>query len=533
MPMTYQYIVVGGGSAGCVVAARLSERSDNNVLLLESGASDGSLVLKMPLVFTTLRNSPKFDWGYKTDPEPFALDRRVPTARGKVLGGSSSINGMMYSRGHPRDYDEWMRMGAEGWSYDEVLPYFKKSERNWRGEGPAHGGSGPMDVVPYTSSEPVAKAIRETAQALHYRVLDDFEAGDPEGFALPDSTIHRGRRASTSQAFLRPVRNRSNLTVITGAHVTRIVIENGRATGVDYLKDGNVVTVRAAREIVLSGGVYASPQLLMLSGIGPADHLNDIGVPVVLDLPGVGKGLQDHPMVPMGFSAKVPFQFGQQLRADRLAFSVIWWLLTGRGLPATVPLSSIAYYKSHPDLQRPDLENIFMSTGLSAEVWFPGWRRPKPDVLTSLNVVLRPESRGFVKLRSTNPLAPPRIQFNLLQAQNDVRLLRHTLRWTRDFVRHAPLSEHVGEEIFPGSAIETDDALDNYIRQIVATAEHPTSTCQMGVGEDAVVDPQLRVRGIDGLRIADASIMPALIGGHTNAPSIMIGEKAADMMLAN
>ncbi|MBO4225275.1 GMC family oxidoreductase [Bradyrhizobium neotropicale] len=531
--MTYHYIVVGGGSAGCVIAARLSERSDNNVLLLESGASDRSLILKMPLAFTTLRNSPRFDWGYKTDPEPFAADRIVPAARGKVLGGSSSINGMMYSRGHPRDYDEWMQMGAEGWSYDAVLPFFKKSECNWRGEGPAHGGSGPMSVVPYASSEPVAKAIRETACALNYPVLDDFEAGDPEGFALPDSTIYRGRRASASQAFLRPARKRPNLKVITGAHVTRVAIENGRATAVEYLKDGKAVTVRAAREIVLSGGAYASPQLLMLSGIGPADHLRDVGVPIVLDLPGVGEGLQEHPLVPMGFSAKRPFQFGQQLRADRLALSVVYWLLTGRGLPSSVPLSSIAYYKSQPGLQRPDLENIFMSTSLAAEVWFPGWRKPKPDVLTSLNVVLRPGSRGLVRLRSADPSAAPRIQFNLLQDPNDLRLLRHALRWTRDFVRQGTLAEYVGGEIFPGAAVESEAALDAYIRQTVATAEHPTSTCKMGVGEDAVVDPQLRVRGINGLRIADASIMPTLVGGHTNAPSIMIGEKAADMILAN
>ncbi|WP_315763980.1 MULTISPECIES: GMC family oxidoreductase [unclassified Bradyrhizobium] len=531
--MTYDFIVVGGGSAGCVVAARLSERSDNNVLLLESGASDRSLILKMPLAFTSLRNSPRFDWGYKSDAEPFASQRIVPAARGKVLGGSSSTNGMMYSRGHPRDYDEWMEMGAEGWSYDAVLPFFKKSERNWRGEGPTHGGTGPMSVVPYTSSEPIAKAIEETARALNYRILDDFEAGDPEGFALPDSTIYRGRRASASKAFLHPARNRSNLTVITGAHVTRIVIENGRATGVEYLRNGRPITVRATREIVLSGGAYASPQLLMLSGIGPADHLRDVGVPVVLDVPGVGAGLQDHPMVPMGFSAKKPLQFGQRLRADRLALSVMYWLLTGRGLPSTVPLSSIAYYKSRPDLRRPDLENIFMSTNLAAKVWFPGWRKPEPDALTSLNVVLRPRSRGFVRLRSADPAAPPRIQFNLLQDPNDLRLLRYALRWTRDFVRHAPLSEHVGQELFPGTALETDAALDAYIRKTVATAEHPTSTCRIGAGQDAVVDPQLRVHGINGLRIADASIMPTLIGGHTNAPSIMIGEKAADMILAN
>jgi choline dehydrogenase len=526
--MTYHYIVIGGGSAGCVVASRLSERPGNTVLLLESGGPDKSLLLKMPLAFPSLRES-AFDWGYKTDAEPFASDRIVQVPRGKVLGGSSSVNGMMYSRGHPRDYDEW----TEGWSYDEVLPFFKKSERNWRGEGPAHGGSGPLSVVPYMSSEPITKAIRETAQALNYRLLNDFEAGDPEGFALPDSTIYRGRRASASTAFLHPIRKRPNLKVITGARVTRIVIEKGRATGAEYVKNGKTVTVRAELEVVLSGGAYASPQILMLSGIGPADHLRDVGIPNVLDLPGVGIGLQEHPLVPMGFSVKKPLHFSRQLRADRLALSLVNWLLTGRGLPSTVPLSSIAYYKSQPSLQRPDLENVFMSTNLAARIWFPGWRRPQPDVLTSLNVVLRPGSRGSVRLRSADPLASPRIQFNLLQDPNDLRLLRHALRWTRDFVQQGALAEYVSKEVFPGAALETDAALDAYIRQTVTLGQHPTSTCKMGVGEDAVVDPQLRVRGVDGLRIADASIMPALIGGHTNAPSMMIGEKAADMMLAN
>ncbi|NWG53214.1 MAG: GMC family oxidoreductase N-terminal domain-containing protein [Hydrogenophilaceae bacterium] len=531
--MNYDYVVVGAGSAGCVVAARLSERPDIKVVLLESGGRDDDIELKMPLVFTKLRNHPKLDWGFATDPEPFADNRVIRSARGKVLGGSSSTNGMMYSRGHPRDYDQWAQMGARGWSYEEVLPYFKRSERNWRGEGPAHGGSGPLSVVPYTSDEPIAEAIRDTALALNYRVLDDFEAGDPEGFGLPDSTICRGRRASASQAFLRPARNRPNLAVITGAHATRILIEKGRAVGVEYRKGGATAVVYASREVVLSGGAYASPQLLMLSGIGPSAHLNEIGIPIVLDLPGVGKDLQEHPLVPMGFAAKQPFKFSRKLRADRLAGSVIKWMLTGRGLPSTVPLSAIAYYKSRPELERPDLENIFMSTSLAAEVWFPGWRKPKPDVLTSLNVVLRPGSRGFVKLRSADPAEPPRIQFNFLQDPEDLRLLRYALRWTRDFVRQGALAKHVGAEVFPGGAVETDAALDAYIRQTVSTGEHPTSTCKMGQGEDAVVDPQLRVRGIEGLRIADASIMPSVISGHTNAPSIMIGEKAAELMLAD
>lgn len=532
MAQTYHYVVIGGGSAGSVVAARLSERPENTVLLLEAGGADRSVLLQMPLVFPMLRDS-AFDWGYATDPEPFAADRVVPAARGKVLGGSSSVNGMMYSRGHPRDYDQWRQMGAEGWAYDDVLPYFKKSERNWRGAGPTHGGDGPLSVVPYTSDEPISEAIRQTAGALNYRVLDDFEAGDPEGFALPDSTIDRGRRASASQAFLKPARRRPNLTIVTGAQVTRIVIEKGRATGVDYVQAGRAASVRAAREVVLSGGTFASPQILMLSGVGPADHLREMGIASVADLPGVGAGLQEHPLVPMGFSARRPFRFSQRLRADRLALSVLQWLLTGRGAPSSVPISCVGYYKSRPDLERPDLETVFMATNMAAQVWFPGWRAPAPDILTTLNVLLYPASRGSVRLRSADPLAPPRIQYNFLQDPDDLSRLRQALRWTRDFVRQGALADHVGDEVFPGAALDADAALDAYIRQTVTTGQHPTSTCRMGVGEGAVVDPELRVHGVDGLRIADASVMPTLIGGHTNAPSIMIGEKAADMILAS
>ncbi|PKQ09817.1 MAG: glucose-methanol-choline oxidoreductase [Alphaproteobacteria bacterium HGW-Alphaproteobacteria-12] len=529
--MSYDYIVIGGGSAGCVVAARLSEHAGNRVLLLESGGRDRNLLLKMPLAFPMLRDTP-LDWGYATDPEPSAAGRVIPTARGKVLGGSSSVNGMMYSRGHPRDYDQWRQMGAEGWSYEEVLPYFKKSESNWRGEGPVHGGSGPLKVTPYRNDEPVSVAIRDAARGAGYKVLDDFETGDPEGFALPDSTIYRGRRVSASKAFLEPVRGRPNLEVISGAHVLRIVLDKGRAVGVDYLKSGETHQVRAGREIILSGGAYASPQILMLSGIGPAEHLQSHGIPVQLDLPGVGAGLQEHPLALIGFSLKTPLRFTRRLRADRFALSGLAWLLTGRGLPS-VPLSCIAYHKSRPDLERPDLETIFMSTNMTARPWFPGWRKPQPDALTVMNAVLRPRSRGWVRLRSADPLHKPRIQLNFLQDPDDLRLLRHAMRWTRDFVRTAPLSEHVGEEIFPGGGLDGDAELDAFIRQTVTVGQHPTSTCRMGSDDQAVVDPELRLRGIEGLRIADASVMPALIGGHTNAPSMMIGEKAADMIMTN
>ena len=524
----YDYIVVGSGSAGAVVASRLTEDRNVSVLLLEAGGADRSIYMRMPLAYRILRTKNLFDWDYHSAPEPSADNRIVPGPRGRVLGGSSSVNGMMYSRGHPRDYDQWVQMGATGWSFEQVLPYFKKSERSWRGETEWHGGSGPMQVSQADRSDPLTAAIHEAARRKGFAVLDDFEAGDPEGFALPDLTVNAGRRASTSQAFLRPARRRPNLTIRTGAQVTRVLFEKGRAIGVEYALGRRRCTARASREVILSGGTFASPQLLMLSGIGPADHLRHHEIAVLADLPAVGRNLQDHICTPMTFKAKQPFAFGRNLRADRIAMSAIAWQLSGRGAASTIPLASIAYHRSRPDLERPDLENIFIPASMIAQLWFPGWRRPAPDMLTSLNVVLRPASRGFVELSSSDPMAMPRIQYNLLAEREDLERLKLILAWTRDFVQQSPINEFVGEEGMPGPGVVGDDAVEAYIRRTVGIGHHPTSTCAI----NAVVDSELRVKGVEGLRVADASVMPELIGGHTNAPTIMIGEKAADLIRA-
>lgn len=530
MRKSFDYIVVGGGSAGAVVAARLSEDATCTVLLLEAGPPDKSLLIRIPLAFRLIRQSALFDWGYSSEPEPHAEFRTIPAPRGKVLGGSSSVNGMMYSRGHPRDYDQWAQTGAIGWSYDDVLPYFRKSERSDRGSSHWHGTEGPVSVSRISKDDPLAQAVESTAAALGYPVADDFEAGSHEGFGLPDLTVGNGRRASTSSAFLAPARARSNLHIVTGAHVTRILFKKSRAIGVEYRVGGTLSRAHCAREIILCGGAYGSPHVLMLSGVGPADHLKQHGIEVVTDLPGVGSGLQDHPLVAMTFRCKQPLKLRRDIRADRVVLGALQWMFAGKGLLATQPLSSVSYYRSQPWLERPDLEFVLIPTSLDAKVWFPGIRKASEDLLTTYSCVMRPQSRGSVRLKSASADDRPAIQFNLLESSNDIELLRYAIEWTRELMSARPLSDFAGEEISPGRGVNGAEDIKNFVRSAVVTAQHPACTCRMGDSAESVVDPQLRVHGLENLRVADASVMPALIGGHTNAAAIMIGERAADFI---
>jgi choline dehydrogenase len=526
------FIIVGAGSAGCVLAARLSEYPGNSVLLLEAGGSEHRhLKMKMPLAWRDTFRDPALGWGYSSEPEPYADKRSIPVPRGKVLGGSSSVNGMMYQRGHRGDYDHWRDLGLAGWGYADVLPYFKRAETNWRGASAYHGGSGPMTTSRHVPDDFIYPRLIETAEKLGYRHLDDFHAGEAEGFSAPDFNTHEGHRASTASRYLRPAMSRKNLRVETGALATRLLFEGTRAMGVEYEQNGQITQAFAEREVILAGGTFNSPQLLLLSGVGPANELGALGVPVVHDLPGVGKNLQDHQSLGMVYAAKGAFTFDNELRLDRLAWHTLRWRLFGTGPVAGLPVAVQGFYRSRPGLEWPDVQFLISPVSMLAQSWFPGWRKGAGHVFSMANVVLHPQSRGEVTLRSTDPRDPPRILFNLLQAPEDRATFRAMVHFTRTFFRTPPASSLVIEERTPGALVQTDDEIDAHVRRMVGTAMHPTSTCAMGVDEMAVVDASLRVRGLEALRVVDASVMPTIPGGNTNAPTIMIGEKASDLIL--
>ena len=527
---TFDFIVTGAGSAGCAVAGRLSESGKYRVLLLEAGGPDRNPWIHIPLGYTKTYTDPRVNWMFETEPEAQLNGRTLYQPRGKVLGGTSSINGMVYMRGTPTDYDNWRQRGCEGWDWESVLPFFKKAENQERGADEHHGTGGPLNVSNPVRC-PLGDAMVEAAIQAGIPANDDFNGPRQEGAGYYQTTTTSRRRWSAARTYLRDAKRRPNLTVATKAHATRVLIENGRAIGVEYRTPQGLFTARCRGEIVVSGGVYGSPQLLQLSGLGPAELLRQHGIPVVHDMPGVGSHLHDH------FNTYLVYRCSQPVTINDLAMSGmrkltagVQYALTRSGHLSNAGIYAGAFVRSDPRLEQPDLQiNMF---GWSALERLRTGIKPHPFSAFTLSPVhLRPEGRGTVRIKSPDPLAPPAIQFNFLASDYDFQALIYGTRLSRKIAAQPALKPFVVEEVLPGPAVQTDDDIIEEIRVRGVSNLHPVGTCRMGRETDAVVDPRLRVYGIEGLRVADASIMPQVPGGNTNAPSIMIGEKCAHMIL--
>jgi 4-pyridoxate dehydrogenase len=526
----YDYIIVGAGSAGCVLASRLSEDSGANVLLLEAGGRDTHPFIHIPLGMGKMHEYDMFNWGYHTESEPNMNGRTIEAMGGKVLGGSSSINVMAYTRGNRGDYDRWAQKGARGWSYADVLPYFKRTESWQDGADAWRGGSGPVGTEFAKTRDPVYDAWLEAAKTAGLPVTDDYNGKQQEGFGRGQYTIRNGYRSSAATAYLKPVRKRGNLDVETGAHATRVLMQGTRATGVEYVKaNGATVAVAAAREVILSGGAFNTPPLLMLSGIGPAAHLRDMDITPVVDLP-VGRNLQDHLAVIIFFARLTESTFRHDMRFDRMAVSMIRAYFFGTGPGTVVPGGLHAFIKTRPELAVPDIEFMFRGAPADTHLWFPLIRPAYADGYAIRPTLLHPDSRGEILLRSADPRQPPRIVYNFFSAPDDLPRLRAGFKIAREVAYQKPMAPYRGAETSPGAGVKTDAEIDAFIRRSAITAHHPCATCAMGIGPDAVTDPQLRVRGVERLRVVDASVMPDLVSAHINACVLMIAEKASDLI---
>ena len=529
--MNYDYIIVGAGAAGCVLANRLSEDPNTRVLLIEAGGSDDRFLIRMPLGFLRAFRDPSLTWGYMSEPEPNLGGRILAVTRGRVLGGSSSINGMFFMRGHSTDFDGWRDAGCEGWGYTDVLPYFKKLESSWRGEVPYHGASGPMPVAPIDTAKLLHEPLMRTAAPAGYWTNDDLHSRMEDGFARGEITVDaRGRRANSARAYLHPVRDRANLEVAQGGQVTRVLIESSRAVGVELRRGREIREVFADREVILCGGTYNSPQLLMLSGIGAADALASHGIKLRADLPGVGANLSEHLRAGLQFATREPVSFLRELRADRAAFSLARWWLFGTGVFATQISSCNVVIRTQPELPQPDIQIMCNPVRMDAKIWWPLISKPQAHLITADAVVLHPKSRGRVTLRSPDPAAKPRIEFNCLSHPDDLVTLQRGLRAARHIYSTQPQADLIESEVAPGADVTSDSGLEAYIRATAGVTQHPVGTCSMAPGAGQVVDPELRVRGIDGLRVVDASIMPTVPGGNTYGAVLMIAERAADLI---
>ncbi|TCM84539.1 choline dehydrogenase [Rhodovulum steppense] len=529
--MEADFVIVGAGSAGCVLASRLSE-TGASVLVIEHGGTDAGPLIQMPAALSYPMNMARYDWGFRTEPEPHLGGRRLACPRGKVIGGSSSINGMVYVRGHARDYDHWAQAGAAGWAYADVLPYFKRME-HWHSGG--HGGDpswrgsdGPLHVTRGTRRNPLFHAFVEAGRQAGYPVTPDYNGARQEGFGPMEQTVWRGRRWSAANAYLKPALRRAQCGLVR-ALARRVVFEDRRATGVEIERGGTPEVIRARREVILSASTINSPKLLMLSGIGPADHLAEHGIEIIADRPGVGRNLQDHLELYIQMAASQPVTLYRYWNLAGKALVGARWLFTRTGPGASNQFESAGFIRSRPGVDYPDIQYHF----LPLAVRYDGQAAAEGHGFQAHVGPMRSPSRGAVTLRSADPATPPAILFNYMSTPQDWQDFRTCIRLTREIFAQEAFRPFVRHEIQPGPQVQSDDEIDDFVRAHVESAYHPCGTCRMGAAGDplAVVDPETRVIGVAGLRVADSSIFPRIPNGNLNAPTIMLGEKAADHIL--
>ena len=525
---TFDYIIVGAGSAGCVLANRLSENPKHKVLLLETGGSDKSIFIKMPTALSIPMNTDKYAWQFNTEKEPYLNNREMHCPRGKVLGGSSSINGMVYVRGHAKDFDEWEAHGAEGWNYQACLPYFQKAETWYKGNDAYRGGNGELGVNNGNEMKnPLYTAFIKAGKQAGYDITSDYNAKQQEGFGPMHMTVKDGVRSSASREYLDPVKHRKNLTIVTGALVTKVVLEDKVAKGVEYVVNGKTETARTSNEVILSAGSIGSPHILQLSGIGDSEALAKAGIDVKHHLPGVGQNLQDHLEFYFQYKCKQPITLNRKLGLISKGLIGARWLLNRSGLGATNHFESCAFIRSKADVEWPDIQYHF----LPAAIRYDGKSAFDGDGFQVHVGHTKPKSRGSVTIQSADPTVPPKILFNYLQHQDDIEGFRACVRLTREIIAQSAFDDFRDGEIQPGEHIQTDEEIDAFVREAVESAYHPSCSCKMGEDDMAVVNSQTKVHGIKGLRVVDSSIFPTIPNGNLNAPTIMVAEKAADMIL--